>query len=139
EPLLRKGAQRYLVSRNLEENGRLRPAMREQVNEVENERIYAIVRERARNASLQLQRILRVGNLRIPHGQVATQLANVCREQFVLVRIERFVVAVLPQVRESCGNLTREQAAEQRVARVGSGCGQNGEVMSRLHLEPRGK
>src|SRR5688572_12191790 len=89
--------------------------------------------------SLELVGVAGGGDLLVANGRLAAQLLEVRLEQLALVGVEGFILAigVAPPVRKARRDLSGEKTAEQRVAGVGSGGGENGEVMRRLDVEER--
>src|SRR5665647_273493 len=137
EPLQRELAQRDLVARHLVENRRLGAAVREQVHEVEDERADPFRRDRVREATLELVRLVRRRDLVVLHWHLASHLDEMRLEQILLVRVERLVLPLAPPIRKACRDLVGKETAEQRIASIRRRRRQHAEVVRRLDVEQR--
>src|SRR4029079_4396422 len=108
---------RDLVAGHLIENRRLRTAVRQQVDEIEDERRDAFGRDHAREASLDVVALGGRRDLLVANGNGRADLLELRLEQLPLVRVEGLVLALAPPVGKSRRDLAGKQSAEQRVAR----------------------
>ena len=139
EPLLRDGPQRDLVTRHFEQNHRFAAAVGEHVHEVEHERMKAFAGNGARQVALQIGGVGGGRDLVIAHGGLHLQLLEMRHQQIALVQVERVVVLLAPPVGKARGDFPREQPAEQRIARVRRGGGENRVVVRGFHVVQRGQ
>ena len=135
EPLHGELAEGDLVARHLVEDRRLAAAVRQQVDEVEDEGAHAFVSDRAAEVALEVVGVGGRRDLGVAHRHRVAELLELQLEELALVRVEGLVLALAPHVGEACRDLARKEAAEEGVARVRRGRREDGEVVRRLDLE----
>ena len=113
--------------------------MRQLIDEVEDERRHAGLRQVRRQSPQQVLPVRGGEKLLVADRYgLARQLAQLLRQELGLMRVEAFVVARrAPPLRMPGGDFHRKEAAENRVAGKRRGGGENAVVVRLLHVEQR--